>query len=373
MRTLIFDTALSGHHLEYIHHYYMEALASDGFFIFAIPEQFNSLKDKYDWPVSDRISFNFIPQNEVNNVRQGNIYRQGVKNCLLLRRYVKNTKCDNVILTMLMQFIPFICFLLPSHVRVRGIMYKIYLYDQHHMSKVRAFAERIRFQILSKSKIISKVFVLNDQESAKVFNKKFHTDKFKFLPDPTPQPDFSVVRNIRRDLNLSKNDKLFIHFGGLDARKGSLDILKAIASSKPGELDGCSFIFAGKQNDKFAIEFNKILTLAQKRATILVFNEYCDYEFLYNLCYSCDAILMPYYITNLSSGLLGYSATFKRPVIGPKSGLIGKIIKDYHLGITIDIPFTDLSVLKSDLAICGRYEDYCKANKADIFRKSIFA
>ena len=44
---------------------------------------------------------------------------------------------------------------------------------------------------------------------------------------------------------------------------------------------------------------------------------------------------MPYQFTNLSSGVLGYAAVFDKPVIGPDGGLIGNLIKENNLGVTI--------------------------------------
>ena len=46
-------------------------------------------------------------------------------------------------------------------------------------------------------------------------------------------------------------------------------------------------------------------------------------------------MLIPYKFVNQSSGIIGYSAQFQLPVIGPKEGLIGKLIKRYKLGYTI--------------------------------------
>lgn len=339
--TLIFEPTLSGHHLEYLHHYYVGALErKDNNYIFIVPNSFVQISDKYEWAEASHIEFRYIDEKFNALLSVSNIYLRGLNASRVLSHYVKMFCPEEVILTMLMQFIPFIAFLLPRSVRVRGIMYKIYLYEQHKMSWTRLLAEKLRFWIAARSKVIDSVFVLNDEDSAKRFNDIYHTEKFRFLPDPVPQVDMATVRNIRYELGVPDNNILYIHFGGLDNRKGTLDILKAIIAAQSEILKGKSFVFAGKQKEALRKEFYPLLEVACKRAQVLVYDEFCSYEFLYNLCYSCDVVLMPYYLTNLSSGVLGYAALFKKPVIGPNEGLIGNLINKYQLGVATSIPIS---------------------------------
>jgi hypothetical protein len=45
---------------------------------------------------------------------------------------------------------------------------------------------------------------------------------------------------------------------------------------------------------------------------------------------------MPYTQSYRSSGAIGYASLFGKPVLGPSSGLIGRLIEENNLGITID-------------------------------------
>jgi hypothetical protein len=45
--------------------------------------------------------------------------------------------------------------------------------------------------------------------------------------------------------------------------------------------------------------------------------------------------LIPYKATAQSSGVLGYAAQFKRPVVAPNEKLLGKLVRKYHLGYTL--------------------------------------
>lgn len=371
MKTLIFEPTLSGHHLEYLHHYYLGALEkTDEEFIFLVHKDFERVKQQYAWPQSDNISFQYIDDKFDSKLKCSNIYVLGWNVSRVLNHYVRKLGVDKVLLTMLMQFIPFIIFLLPSKVRVRGIMYKIYLYEQERMSTARLLAEKLRFWIASKSKIIDTIFVLNDEDSAKKFNEIYSTSKFKFLPDPVPDVALSDVKDLRKELGISNDCKIYLHFGGLNQRKGTLDILRAIIDAPQEILNNKVFVFAGKQNDAFRKLFYPLYDQAKRKCKIIVFDEFCTYEHLYNLCYTCDVVLMPYYLTNLSSGVLGYAALFGKPVIGPKAGLIGHLIAKYQLGVCVDIPFGYESI-KIELKKPVGQNEYTNKNHLNSFIKQI--
>ena len=374
MRTLIFDSSVTGHHLEYLHHYYMEAIGhTDEEYVIMVPHDFIKVKKEYEWPYSSNISFVYIPEEDEKLLEETNFYKLGWNTSKILQRSVRKIKPDRVFLTMLMQFIPFIIFLLPRNVRVRGIMYKIYLYDEHRMGKLRLAAERLRFWLAARSSKIEQIFVLNDEDSARTFNTLYSTSKFRSLPDPVPSVDFSKVKSVREELGVSPVEKLYLHFGGLDGRKGTIDILKSIIASKKGELKDSCFVFAGRINKNTSNEFYDLLSVAKEKTRIMVFDKFCSYDFLWNLCYSCDVILMPYYLTNLSSGVLGYAAVFNKPVIGPDNGLIGNLIKKYELGISTQFP------LKPEIYNNHIYNSekgcslYVITNSVKKFREEIFS
>ena len=374
MRTLIFDSSVTGHHLEYLHHYYMEAIGhTDEEYVIMVPNDFIKVKKEYDWPYSSNISFFYIPEEDEILLKETNFYKLGWNTSKILQRAVRKIKPDRVLLTMLMQFIPFIIFLLPRNVRVRGIMYKIYLYEVHRMGKLRLAAERLRFWLAARSSKIEQIFVLNDEDSAMTFNTLYSTSKFRSLPDPVPSVDFSKVKSVREELGVSPVEKLYLHFGGLDGRKGTIDILKSIIASKKGELKDSCFVFAGRINKNTLNDFYDLLSVAKEKTRILVFDQFCSYDFLWNLCYSCDVILMPYHLTSLSSGILGYAAVFNKPVIGPDNGLIGNLIKKYELGISTQFP------LKPEIYNNHIYNSekgcslYVITNSVKKFREEIFS
>lgn len=333
MKILIFEPELSGHHLEYLHHYYEGALnRSENDYVFLVPRKFEQVKELYEWTPSSSIDIRYIDEKYDEYLSATNVYVLGWKVSKVLKDYVKEIKPDKVILTTIMQFIPFICWLLPNSVKVKGIMYKIYLYEKDRMSFFRLLAERFRFWTAARSAVIESIYVLNDEDSSEEFNAIYHTDKFKFIPDPVPEIDITKCSNIREDLNIPSEHKVYLHFGSMGERKGTLEILKAIELSDNSELNNATFIFAGKLDKGIKDEFVSLQDRLRNRVNILIFDQFCSYEFLFNLCYTCDVILMPYKLTSLSSGVVGYASVFGKPVIGPSDGLIGNLIRKYNIG-----------------------------------------
>ena len=75
MKKMLFETMLSGHRMEYIHHLYMEMLNhTDDQFEIVVAEDFNKRKSDYEWPSSENISFDFIPQDVADDANGGNMY-----------------------------------------------------------------------------------------------------------------------------------------------------------------------------------------------------------------------------------------------------------------------------------------------------------
>lgn len=337
MQTMIFDINLSGHHLEYLHHIHAGAVwKKEEKYIFYLPLEFQEKKKLYNWESSDNVEFRFFSQQEINTCTRSNIYVNAWRTSILLKKKILETKCDKVLLISFVELLIFIALLLPSKVKVSGIIYSIYLYNKAQMRISRRLLEFIRYQVAVKSKCIERMLILNDSYSVNRLNKIYSTNKFQILVDPVPNVDFSKLKNLREELHIPANDKIYVHFGGLARRKGTLDILEAIAISTKKDMQSRTFIFAGKIYDEIKVDFQTLLAKARKNANILVFDRFCSYEYLYDLCFTADIILTPYHLTNLSSGLLGYASLFHKPVIGPSDGLIGQLIKNYGLGTTIN-------------------------------------
>ncbi|MCD7711116.1 MAG: glycosyltransferase, partial [Porphyromonadaceae bacterium] len=211
-------------------------------------------------------------------------------------------------------------------------------------------------------KVFDKIFLLNDAGAAVFFNKKFRTNKFKYLPDPIAVRDFESARNLRNELKIGDTEQVLLHFGGMSGRKGTLEVLQSIEILPQ---KGYVFIFAGVVGSDIKTEFYARVESSRERgANILVFDEFCSYSFLCDLCKTCDAIVIPYKSTEQSSGVIAYAAALNRPVLAPRSGLLGKIIRKYRLGCLLK----EVSAVQIAGAIQNRFWQNLKLNGAEYLR-----
>lgn len=331
-KRIIFDTIISGHHLEYLHHIY-EGICDDC--VIVVPNKFNLDKNKFDWPFKDNVVFDLIPDKVVDSINHKGHLSKSLLLSILLRKYIIKYEAEKVFLISSVDFYPFLPVFLPSKTLVSGIIYKIYLYEWEKYSIFQKIYEGIRIYSMTCSSKTGNIFVLNDKSATLYLNKLWKTDKFAYLVDPYVPCDESKLIDIRRELAIPNNALLFLHLGFMESRKGTLDILDAIMTLQ--NIDNKYFIFAGKVSDDIKIKFYESINKLANKKNIIVYDKFCEYSFFASLCKSCDCILIPYKRVSLSSGIINYASQFHKTVIGPSSGLIGKLIKRYRLGYTLDV------------------------------------
>ena len=372
-KVLIHETEISGHRLEYIHHLYIKAVEyPDTEFIFALPNEFEEVKDKLEWKEASNIQFYLFPK----DISKMNKLKDSYNKSKRLKTIISQFNIDSVFLISLMQFLPMLPFLISNNVKVSGIIYTIYLYRWKDSSFIGKLQDGLKYLLFARMSVFKNVFMLNDAASARWLNYKFKTDKFKHLPDPfVPIPN-EDIKNIRQELGIKEDKKMFIHFGGLSRVKGTIEILDAISLIDSEQLNKLSFVFAGKVYDDIKNEFYTKVKALEDRVQIIVIDKFCEFSFLGSLCFSTDYILIPYKRTSNSSGLIGYAAQFGKPVIAPNERLLGKLVRKYGLGITIKDtkPETIAEMIKESITKNNEVisKKYVEDNNIEKFTNMIF-
>ena len=212
----------------------------------------------------------------------------------------------------------------------------IYLYRWHNSNLVSRIIDILKYIIFSNSKVFGNVFLLNDKIAPIYLNRKFKSKVYKYLPDPFISIPEGELKNLRLELNISNDKNVFLHFGALAERKGTIEILKAIIESDESVMKNSCFIFAGKISVDIRETFYSILNKAKLKTQIIIYDEFCDYNFIGSLCLSSDFLLIPYKNSAQSSGVLGYGSQFKIPLVSPSNGLLGKLVKRYKMGVLLE-------------------------------------
>ena len=334
--TIIYTYSFTGQNLEYLSHLYRICTKRiDRKYIFLIPEQFRLKFEKVNLREVDNVKFDFISIEEQKRYKGKSLWKFQYNTTKILAERIHKHNADKCFCMFLSACSPFGIILLPYNVKVSGIIYDIYLYRKKSLSFRSKIKEHILALGLSLTHQIKTVFVLNDENSAYEFNRIYKSRKFQKLADPFPEIEVKNKVDLFESYPELKGKKIFIHFGGLAERKGTLDILQSIKNLSLDEQQKYAFVFAGRVGADIRKEFYKTIDELEGNITVVIKDEFCSYDFIDALCRTATAILMPYYVTDRSSGMLGYASYYGIPVIAPSEGLIGTLVNTYKLGVTI--------------------------------------
>lgn len=362
-KILIYDLKTEGHHIEYLHHLYVGALSSLDEFIFAVGKDFRTRSVDFQWDKVDNIRFIYLDNEE----GEGNVLKKSWRMNRQLRKVVKEEKPDKIFLNTLMNFMPFLPYLVGKS-KVSGIIYSIYLHDLASASFLSKLSNRLKYRLLSRKKSIENVFILNDNESVDKLNDLWKTDKFKYLTDPYIPFKNEEIRDLKNELGIADGKKIIAHLGYLEERKGTLEVLDMIENTPDEECQNYCVVFAGRIDNEIKDRFFNKIELLKNKIQIITKIEFLPYDFMGSLVYTADKVVLPYRIVNASSGIIGYCAQFKTPVYVPAKGLIGKLVDNYHIGRAVE-KFNSLDDLDDmDINDCN----YCESHTVEAFIDDIF-
>lgn len=367
---LIFETSLKGHRYEYLHNlfvYLSKQNKEKAVFLLPFDERI------VDWNSVNcpNVKVEYLAEKEILQCNKSNLLIGSYYKSQILTNYVHKYNATSVFLIFLMLYMPILIFFLPKDIKVSGIIYRSFLWeDSLKKNYLRKAIEWFRYWLMAKSSQVYKILLLNDNKSASVLNARFATDKFIRLPDPYTPLNGKIV-NIKEKLNISKQDNLFIQIGQLSFRKGTLEILDALRLMSSDEVEHNYFFFAGKVASEIHESFySKVNQLKDKGVHLYIKDKFVSFEFLNSLCSSCDCMLTPYKNTSQSSGAIGYAAQYGKPVIGPSKGLLGYLIKHYKLGYQVNMVCAkELYQAITSFKRVPVPDDYVKDNQMNDFLK----
>lgn len=369
---LIYTPQIDGHYMEYIHHLYECEKKGEYNYIFLIPKDFESKKGLLKWSCQNNVSFVYLTDEEcrLSQINNRKKFYYGAK---ILTSYIKRYKVDEALVLTLTYVMPFIwLFLLGNYkCKISGIIYSLYPYNWKSISFLNKVRTLITYYLFSRSNTFKDVFILNSLSCSRFLNTKFKTNKFKYLTDPVQ--DISVkAMNIRKELKFENNNKIILHFGAMSRVKGSLEILKALESAGD-RLNNYNFVFAGVVSAAIKKDFYNIYNRIN-HSNIRLYDKFCSYQFVNNLLYTCDAILIPYVNSGQSSGVVAHGALFRKPLIVLRHGFVGKLVRYNRLGICLkdNAPETIIEGLLSLENYTYSDNNYIKSHTVEEFCIQIF-
>lgn len=328
---LIIDKIVSGHNMEFLHHLYMGAKERpDNHYFIAVPIAFNQERGKLEWPEAENIHICYLPDSICTERRQTKTFLSDVKT---LREIIKLNIINEIFFVNWIS--PLVYWFLPASVRISGITYVVYLYLWDKLSFASKVKRVFKELLLVLNPRLKKNYVQNDPVAARYLNRLYKTHKYFNLSDPVFIQEYKA-RDVRNDLQISKEKKFILFFGNLSYRKGTMTILKSISLLSDEEVSKYHFVLAGRVSDEIKGQFYSLYNKLKDTKPITLIEGFCSYEQIHDLCYSCDMMLAPYKDTTQSSGVIAYAAHYRKPVIVPNEGLLGRLVKRYELGMAVD-------------------------------------
>lgn len=157
------------------------------------------------------------------------------------------------------------------------------------------------------------------------------------LPDPIQISQSSTIPQdiLRKQLGINPDKKIFLLFGVLSGRKGIDQVLEAI-SLLPKTLckQICLILLGEGDPDQLG---PKVWSICQSQP-IQVIEQYqflpdAEVRAYFELA---DIVLATYQRHIGMSGILLWAAAVQRPVLSTDYGLIGELVRQYHLGLAVD-------------------------------------
>lgn len=357
MKYLFFDLEAGGHHFEYIQHvvdYIGKQTGCSNEYYFLLNYRFKeklSLKSE-----NCQIIFDFIDESRAQELfNMKNPIWRSYKIFSLAYNHAKIINADGLIFMSLF-WVQFALLFVCSKISLSAIYFAplVRITPTNTKEKINLWFKKIMIKFILNNKAIKTIYVINDQKACDKLNLIFRCKNFKFLPDPT----FDLNNQVGSDnyLLLPEDKIKILHFGSLDDRKGSLELIESLIYLTPDNIEKIALViagFAGNDYDKKITDKINFVRCLQSGVTIIYNNEFISDD-RKKIAYfkQCDLVAIPNKLTQYASAIMVHAISFGKPMIVPNQGILGETVTENNIGYLIEsvAPQEIASVIKRFIA-----------------------
>jgi glycosyltransferase involved in cell wall biosynthesis len=164
-------------------------------------------------------------------------------------------------------------------------------------------------------------------------------DKVVYLPDPVRANNAAPdrVEELRKRLGIDPGRRVFLLFGELTGRKGIHQLLEAVRLLPAGLCSEVCLAIIGRVHPSEKAAIDAHLAVAESGPLQIVrqngFVPEAEVPLYFQLA---DVVLAPYQRHIGMSGILLLAAAAQRPVLSSDYGLMGEVVRQHKLGLTVD-------------------------------------
>lgn len=245
------------------------------------------------------------------------------------------------------------------------------------------FQKRTLLRLALRNPHVDTLFTLDPYAVAPIEALGTHA-RVVHLPEPfeVDLPQDEKPEYTRRRLGVEPGRDVLLLFGSLDARKGVLELLKALHSLPDALARRACLVMAGEMGGGRADMLAAAAELRQQGALqVIHLDAFVPDEEMHRLFRAAALIVLPYQYHVGSSGVAVRAAAAGVPVLGPSYGMLGTLIRDRGLGLSVDTtqPAALAQGLTQFLDPASRYpfdafsaQSYAAANTEQAMASTIF-
>ena len=207
-----------------------------------------------------------------------------------------------------------------------------------------AFQEKLVVRILNHSQL--RIAFLIDPWVAESLQGKGTAQVFCLkepVTIPRRVPSEAEQAEIRSRLGLPLDRTVFLLVGDISARKGIWKLVESASGLALEDAARCCVAIVGRADEKLerrlAAQIDDLT--ASRPIEVVRRNEYVDEGELGDWFIAADVVLAPYIHHVGMSGILLLASAHRKPVISTELGAMGKLVREYRLGMTVDSKSAD--------------------------------
>jgi glycosyltransferase involved in cell wall biosynthesis len=160
---------------------------------------------------------------------------------------------------------------------------------------------------------------------------------------PRCVPSEAERAEIRSRLGLPLDRRVFLLLGDISARKGIWKLVESASGLAPEDAARCCVAIVGRADEKLERRLEARIDdiTASRPIEVVRRNAYVGEAELGDWFIAADVVLAPYIHHIGPSGSLLYAAAHRKPVISTGLGAMGKLVREYRLGMTVNSKSAD--------------------------------
>lgn len=382
-RILLFDTDLRGHHTDYLN-YLVEFHQNNPVFelVVVTDERLTQRFQRTFQGNSTNLTFIGIPEETISELHQKNIIARSYYEWQLFCNYARQHTSTHGVLMYFDVFQIGLIASFSSPCPVSGIYFRP---DFHYESigwkvKLNSVRKKWMLQLILRKPFVKNVFSL-DKKAAEVIERLGGTANVLPISDPVKSYENSpeLVATLKNKLKINSEKRVFLLFGFLDERKGIEKVVEAVLQLSVIEKQSIQIILAGAIEADYQKKIEDLISNNNLSGVFTTVFKEIRGESIQHFFEMSDYVLALYQHHVGMSQILVRAAISQKPLISSDFGLMGEIVREKHLGETVNSTDPDkiaLAVRKAvDKGITAdsvAMKSFAEQNSTQAFAETIF-